>query len=175
MKFLKGTVVKHPKVDWGKGVVLEDTSGPTIKIRFEKVGLKTLSLAHIQPIPLDEPMVAETEIARLEQMGRVYIDETFKDIYDDIKSRYPDHIVVIQNGYYFEVLEADAEYFSREYGWKLYERQAGVTITGFPDQVEKAWRDLRAKNTPYILVSQLDLREGGKVQRTISEIFPDQA
>jgi hypothetical protein len=50
-----------------------------------------------------------------------------------------------------------------------------VTITGFPDQVEKAWRDLRAKNTPYILVSQLDLREGGKVQRTISEIFPDQA
>jgi hypothetical protein len=160
MKFLKGTVVKHPKVDWGKGVVLEDTSGPTIKIRFEKVGLKTLSLAHIQPIPLDEPMVAETEIARLEQMGRVYIDETFKDIYDDIKSRYPDHIVVIQNGYY---------------GWKLYERQAGVTITGFPDQVEKAWRDLRAKNTPYILVSQLDLREGGKVQRTISEIFPDQA
>ena len=174
MKYLKGSVVKHPKADWGKGVVLEDTSGPTIKIRFEKVGLKTLSLQHIEPILLDDQTVSEIEVFRLAQMDRIYIDETFKDIYDDIKSRFPSHIVVIQNGYYFEVLEEDAEYFSREYGWKLYERQAGVTITGFPDQVQKAWRDLRKKNTPYILVSQLDQREGGKVQRAITEIFSSQ-
>ena len=174
MKYLKGSVVKHPKADWGKGLVLEDTSGPTIKIRFKKVGLKTLSLQHIEPILLDDQKVSEVEVVRLAQMGRVYIDETFKDIYDDIKSRYPSHIVVIQNGYYFEVLENDAEYFSRKYGWKLYERQAGVTITGFPDQVQKAWRDLRETNTPYILVSQLDKLEGGKVVRTITEIFPCQ-
>ena len=172
MKYKKGTVVRHPKADWGKGVVLEDTNGPTIRIRFEKAGQKTLSLQHIEPIVLNDHPVDDVEVVRLEQMGRVYIDETFKDIYDNIKSRYPDHKVIIQNGYYFEVLEEDAEFFARVYGWKLYERQTGVTITGFPDQVEKAWRDLRTAKTPFIVVSQLDQREGGKVQRTITEIFP---
>ena len=172
MKYARGSVVQHPKADWGRGVVLEDTAGPTIKIQFEKAGLKTLSLKHVALVVLADEAFSARDVERLTLPGRVYIDETFKDIYDDIKSIYPEHRVIIQNGYYFEVLEADAEYFSKIYGWRLYERQPGVTITGFPDQVEKVWRHLRTDKIPFVLVSQLDQREGGKVQRRIAEIFP---
>ena len=32
-KYAKGTWVEHPTANWGKGVVLEDSDGPTAKLK----------------------------------------------------------------------------------------------------------------------------------------------
>ena len=167
-----GNIVEHPKADWGRGIVLEDSDGSTVKIGFEKVGVKTISLQYVQPIVVDTATVSDTEVKRIAEKGRVYVDEPFVDIFQDIKSKYPEHLVIIENGYYFEVFEQDAEYFSNMYGWKIYERQIDVPMTGFPDGAEKVWIELKNSHKPYVVVSQLSNPKRGNIQRTISEIFP---
>ena len=52
MQYKKGVLIKHPKMDWGRGVVLEDSNGTNVKISFEKVGVKTLSLRGFVDLPL---------------------------------------------------------------------------------------------------------------------------
>ena len=88
----KGTVIKHPTADWGKGIVLESPFNNTIQVRFEKVGLKTLSLEYVKPVILknDSP-VTEDELDRIKGKERIYLNEKFIDIFNDIKSKYPKH------------------------------------------------------------------------------------
>jgi len=172
MEYKKGNVVEHPKADWGRGIVLEDSDGSTVKIGFEKAGVKTIALQYVQPIVVDTATVSDIEVQRIAEKSRIYVDEPFVDIFQDIKSKYPEHLVIIENGCYFEVFEKDAEYFSNMYGWKIYERQIGVSMTGFPEDAKKVWNDLKNLNKPYVVVSQLPNQKRGKIQRTISEIFP---
>ena len=110
----KGTVIKHPTADWGKGIVLESAFNNTIQVRFEKVGLKTLSLEYVKPVILknDSP-VTEDELDRIKGKERIYLNEKFIDIFNDIKSKYPKHLIFIQNGYYAEILFEDAEACSK--------------------------------------------------------------
>jgi hypothetical protein len=170
--YKKGNVVKHPKADWGRGIVLEDSDGSTVKIGFEKAGVKTISLQYVQPVVVDTASVPDSEVKRIAEKSRVYIDEPFVDIIQDIKSKYPEHLVIIENGCYFEVLEQDAEYFSNMYDWKIYERQTDVPMTGFPENAKNVWIDLKNLHKPYVVVSQLPNPKRGKIQRTISEVFP---
>jgi len=172
MEYKKGNVVEHPKADWGRGIVLEDSNGATVKIGFEKVGVKELSLQYVQPNIVDTGTVSDTEVKRIAEKNRIYVDEPFVDIFQDIKSKYPEHLVIIENGCYFEVFEQDAEYFSNMYGWKIYERQIDVPMTGFPEDAKKVWVDLKNLRKPYVLVTQLPNPKRGKIQRTISEVFP---
>ena len=59
----KGTIIKHPSLDWGKGYFIENASNDIIKVCFEKVGLKTLSLKYITPIIIeDQPLATEDEL-----------------------------------------------------------------------------------------------------------------
>ena len=57
MQYKIGCVVKHPnqKLDWGIGVVLKDDDGISVQVSFASVGVKTLSLQHIQPIIIENP------------------------------------------------------------------------------------------------------------------------
>ena len=173
MEYKKGSIVKHPNNDlaWGHGVVMKDSDEITIQICFAKVGLKTLSLQHIKPILVDKTIEAETEALEIIAKNRIYVDEPFVDIFQDIKSKYPNHLVIIRNGCYFEVFEHDAEKLSKMYGWKIYERQIGFPMTGFPEDTQKIWKDLRALKIPFIVVSQLPKEVMGKIQRSISEVF----
>ena len=167
----KGTVIKHPTADWGKGIVLESAFNNTIQVRFEKVGLKTLSLEYVKPVILknDSP-VTEDELDRIKGKERIYFNEKFIDIFNDIKSKYPKHLIFIQNGYYAEILFEDAEACSKLFGFKIYERSENVQTTGVPIESKRIWEDLQQLQRPYIIVSQLD--SGGKPRRKISEIYP---
>ncbi len=171
MGYKKGNVVEHPRAEWGRGIVLEDSDGSTVKIGFEKVGVKTIALQYVQPAIVDAAIVSDTKVKRIAEKNRIYVDEPFVDIFQDIKSKYPEHLVIIENGCYFEVLEQDAEYFSNMYGWKIYERQIDVPMTGFPEDAKKVWVDLKNLGKPYLVVSQLPNPKQDKIQRAISEIF----
>ncbi len=167
----KGTVIKHPSSDWGRGVVVENFGNDTIKVRFQKVGLKTLSLKYVTPVILeDEPLVTEDELERIIETERIYFNERFVDIYNDIKSKYPKHLIFIHNGCYFEILYEDAEECSKLFGYKIYERSEGVLSTGTPIESKQIWHDLRQLHRPYIIVRQLE--SGQKPHRQISEIYP---
>lgn len=174
----KGTVIKHPSADWGKGIVLESSFNNTIKVRFERVGLKTLSLEYVKPIILEnESLVTEDELERIKGKERIYFDEKFVDIFNDIKSKYPKHLIFIQSGYYFNVLFKDAEECSNLFGWTIYEKTEGIPMTGIADGAnmelekhKKIWNNLRSLERPFIIVSQLE--SGERPHRKISEIYP---
>ena len=173
MEYKIGCVVKHPNqnLDWGMGVVLKDDDGMSVQVCFASVGVKTLSLQHIKPIIIDNPSEHAAKAKEIIAKNRVYIAESIFDIFQDIKSKYQNHLIIIQCGFYFEVLEQDAEMLSRRYGWKIYERQAGVSITGFPVTAKKIWEDLRIENIPFVVVSQLPKKGQLGIQRSISEVF----
>ena len=178
----KGTIIKHPSSDWGKGVVIENISNDIIKVSFQKVGLKTLSLKYITPIIIeDQPLATEDELDRIvgkERIKkRIYFDERFVDIFNDIKSKYPKHLVFIQNGIYFEVLFEDAEKCSKEFKWKLYEKTLNVPQTGIADfnsleLKHEIWKKLRKLQWPFVVVCQLET--GEKPHRKISKVYPEE-
>jgi hypothetical protein len=172
MVYKKGTVVNHPKADWGHGIVIEDSNGQTVKIGFEKVGIKTISLEYVKPNIIDVPSVADYEVQHIAERHRVYCREPILDIHQDIKSRYPEHLVIIENGCYFDLIAQDAEYMSNIFGYEIYRRQDGAEGAGFPTNAIEVWTDLRNLRKSYIVVSQLPERVGGNVQRSISEVFP---
>ena len=173
MEYKIGCVVKHPNqnLDWGMGVVLKDDDGMSVQVCFASVGVKTLSLQHIKPIIIDNPSEHAAKVKEIIAKNRVYIGDSFLDIFQDIKSKYPNHLIIIENGCYFEVLEQDAEMLSKRYDWKIYERQSGVSTTGFPVVTKKIWKDLRVEKIPFVLVCQLPKNERLGIQRTISEVF----
>ena len=171
MKLEEGKVVKHPKADWGYGVVLEDSDGKTVEVGFEKVGVKTLSLKHIELLVVDSTEVSKTQAEKMAAKFFIYSGEFFIDIFNDVKTKYPEHLVIIENGCYYEVLEQDAEYFSDKYEWKIYERQVGIPMTGFPVEFKWIWKKLKECDRPYVIVSQLPTQKGDEIQRSISEVF----
>lgn len=170
MKYLKGSWVEHPVEDWGKGVVLEDADELSVTISFEGVGIKTLDLRYVEPQIIRTALASEEKIEQLKASSRLYFNESFLDIYRDIKTSFPGHIVIIQNGYFFEALESDAEYFRSLFGWKIHAR-GNASVTGFPDQALSVLKKLRSLRQPFVIVSQLPPQKTGKIERQITEIF----
>ena len=174
MEYKIGCLVKHPNqnLDWGMGVVLKDDDGMSVQVCFASVGVKTLSLQHIKPIIIDNPSEHAAKAKEIIAKNRVYIGESFFDIYHDIKQKYPNHLLIIENGIYFESLEQDAKILSKKFEWKIYERQVDVSMIGFPSYFKKhVWEYLRSQNIPFVFVSQLPKNERLGIQRSISEIF----
>ena len=169
-KYAKGTWVEHPTANWGKGVVLEDSDGPTVCISFEKEGIKTIVLKYVEPRIISASLATDEQVGQLAARSRLYIDESFLDIYSDLKSKFPLHLVIIQNGYFFEILEDDAEYFRDLYGWKIHSR-GDASITGFPVEAVSVWNKLRALKQPFVVISQLPTKKTGKIERRISDLF----
>lgn len=172
MRYEKGNIIAHPNMDWGHGTIMENSDGKTIQVLFEKVGRKKLSLQHVKPILLDADLISDTNINRLEINHKIYVDISFIDIFIDIKSKYTDHLVIIENGCYYEILNEDAEYLSKLYGWTIYERQLGIPMTGFPDNAKNIWDDLVSLGKPYLIVSQLPTASNNKIKRKITEVYP---
>ena len=171
MKYEKGNIVSHPKMDWGKGIVRERGDGETVQVLFEKVGIKNLSLKHVELILLDEDSASDINLGRIDINNKIYMDKPFVDIFCEIKSYYPDYLVIIENGCYYEVLYSDADYLATLYGWTIYERQYNVPMTGFPDNAKNIWTDLESLGKPYLIVSQLP-SSGNKIKRKITKIHP---
>ncbi len=172
MIYKKGNIVSHPKMDWGQGVVMENSDEKTVEVLFEKVGRKKLSLLHVTPRLIDTTILPAIEIKRLEVNDKIYEGIHFVDIFNYVKSVYPDHLVIIENGCYFEVIEEDAQYLSQLYGWTIYERQHGVLMTGFPENAKNIWNDLVVLEKPYLIVSQLPNTDNSNIKRKIMEVYP---
>ena len=170
VKFMKDTFIKHPKADWGVGRVVADSGKDSVIAVFEKVGLKTISLSHVTPLVVNY----ESEIGRDKFNDflrlRVYFNEKFEDIYHDVKSRVPHHLVIIENGTYFEVINEDAEKCRSLYGWKVYSRAKGQALTGFPTDMKNIFFDLEDRNISYVLVSQVT-HNVKNIERQITRIF----
>lgn len=169
--FTKGDYIKHPKMDWGIGVIEGVSDKKNIDVLFEKVGRKKLSLDYITPILVDENQNVNIDFKVVESKTKVY-SGPFIDIYDDIKSVYKSHLIIIENGCYFESLQEDAEYLSNTFGYKMYEQSVGVLKTGFPLDAQKIWKDLQALGKPYIVVTQLTTQSGHNLDRMITEVYP---
>jgi len=172
MNFIKGDFIKHPKMDWGIGKV-EEVGKKTITVLFERVGRKKLSLEYVTPLLVDKTSINDSfDDDKINISTKIYT-ESFIDIYDDIKSVYKDHLVIIENGCYYEVLQEDAEYISNTYGYKIWEQSTGVSKTGFPIDAKKIWSDLEIDGKPYIVVSQLKTQSGKNIDRMVSKQYPE--
>ena len=95
---------------------------------------------------------------------------SFTKISSDIKAKYPDHLVIIQNGCFYEVINEDVDFFEDRFSYNSFERFNNL-VTGFPIFSEKVLPELRDMKKCFVLVSQLSERKNGKVQRVISEVF----
>jgi len=170
MKFSKDTFIKHPKVDWGVGRVISDSTSEFVSAIFEKVGLKTILLSHVTPLVVNY----ETEVGRNKFNDtlklRMYFDESFEDIYKDIKSKAPSHLVIIENGTYYEVINDDAEKCKEIYGWKVYSRAKNQPLTGFPIGNKNVFYDLESRKISYVLVSQLS-HNTKNIERQVDRVF----
>jgi hypothetical protein len=170
VKFSKDSFIRHPKVDWGVGRVISDSSSESVTAIFELVGIKTIMLSQVLPIVINY----ESEVGRIKFNDliklRLYFDESFQDIYNDIKSKAPKHLVIIENGAYYEVVNDDAEECRKLYGWKVYSRARNQPLTGFPVGSKNTFYDLESKKISYILVSQTS-HKTKKIERQVDRIF----
>ena len=98
------------------------------------------------------------------------VSGTFKEIIQTIKSDRPNHLVIIQNGYFYEVLDEDATFFVDRFSYNTFDWR-GTTKTGFPIHSEQIFSVLREMKQSFVLVSQLPKGEGQKVCRAISDIY----
>ena len=67
---------------------------------------------------------------------------SFTKISSDIKEKYPDHLVIIQNGCFYEVINEDVDFFEDRFSYNSFERFNNL-VTGFPILSEKVFPELR--------------------------------
>jgi len=98
------------------------------------------------------------------------VSGTFKEIINIIKKKRPNHLVIIQNGYFYESLDKDADFFVNKFGYNSYFHN-NSRKTGFPVNAKKVFHSLRGLMQPYVIVSQLPRQMGQKVQRAITDVY----
>lgn len=94
------------------------------------------------------------------------------DIVKDLKLDYPDHIVFVQNGFFWEVYEDDADVCSRVFGWKIASHGTGHNFTGVPTNAYKFKERLEDEGLSYVMVAQTEYPSTtGYVERAPAELF----
>ena len=172
--YKKGQLIVHPnRPEWGIGVVIKDSDGSVLNVSFEVDGTKVLSLEYIEPEIVESVPISEVEFKRRVEKYRIYVDEPFIDIYEDLKSKYPSHLVIIEKGMWYRMLEEDALFFQKEFKYQIVEHAIDVIGAGFPSWfLEGLTKKLRKLKIPYLIVSQLPNPNNLKWQRKVSEVFP---
>ena len=178
MSYAKGDLVEHPTLDWGRGLILRDSDGRVVYAHFEKVGAKTLDLRYVALVSVGDDAVAgsnvESDKNKLSIMSQSYTGDRFVDIYTDLKSKLPDHLVLIQSGFFYEILEDDAEYCREKFDWVAYTRGGAELAVGFPINGLGVFEELRQAEKPFVVVSQVATTKTGDIERQVSEIFNGQ-
>lgn len=78
---------------------------------------------------------------------------SLKFLWQSLKHRYPNHLILIQVGAFFEVYENDAVYFEKEFGLRKYQR-GGFSVVGFPViALEKYILEIKDTQS-YVVVSE---------------------
>lgn len=113
-------------------------------------------------------VISESEQTKANDWNMV--SGTFKEIKQDIKNDRPHHLVIIQNGYFYDVLGEDATFFVDRFSYNPYDLN-GVIRAGFPIHSKKVFSDLREMKQSFVLVSQLPKGGSQKVRRAISDVY----
>ena len=173
-QYKKGQLIKHlNRPEWGIGVVIKDSESTLLNVSFEIAGTKVLSLEYVEPEIVESSPISEVEFKKLIEKDRIYVDEPFIDIYHDLKSKYPKHIVIIEKGMWYRMLEDDALFFQKEFKYQIVEHAIDVIGAGFPTWFLKSLKTkLKKLEIPYLIVSQLPNPNNAKWQRKVSEKFP---
>ena len=87
-----------------------------------------------------------------------------KNIKDILKSEFGVELVIIQCGYFFEVIEEDAELFHRNFNFKLHHCGGcrPYQVTGFPKRewlLNKYLNILDERKINYAILEQIDVRD----------------
>ena len=85
-----------------------------------------------------------------------------KGIKDILKGEFNLDLVLIQVGFYIEVIEEDADYFHKEFDFELHDAggRRSYNVTGFPKQhLDKYLEILDERKIWYAVVEQIDVGE----------------
>lgn len=89
-----------------------------------------------------------------------------------IKSDFPNHIVFIQNGYFWETYDEDARICSSIFGWKVADRGLNGVFTGVPTNARKFIQRLQEMGVSFVFVKQAEYPSPTKeVERIVSDLF----
>jgi len=149
-------------IDYGTGEVVEFSD--TVKSSLKVIAATFECRERCQQIS----NISESEQSKTKDWDLVR--GTFKEIIRTIKNDRPNHLVIIQNGYFYEALDEDATFFVDRFSYNTFDWR-GTTKTGFPIHSENVFSDLREMKQPFVLVSQLPKDEGQKVRRAISDVY----
>jgi DNA mismatch repair ATPase MutS len=101
------------------------------------------------------------------KIGEIFRSSKPLDIHEELKREYPEHIIFIRCGFYYEVWFEDAEKCQDIFDWDIGQR-GGKSFSGVGKQGIRAITEkLEGQKIPYILVEQVKMnntveREFGK-------------
>jgi len=88
----------------------------------------------------------------------------------NLKSRFPNHLSIVQFGNFYQVYDEDATFFINNFSRDSFTRYNKL-ITGFPTFSTKYFSDLKGMEKSFVRVDQLSEKKNGKIQRAITEIY----
>ena len=88
----------------------------------------------------------------------------------NLKSRFPNHLVIVHFGHYYQIYDEDATFFANYFSLNTFKKYNKLTA-GFPTFSKKYFSDLRGMEKSFVRVDQLSEKKNGKIQRAISEIY----
>jgi DNA mismatch repair ATPase MutS len=99
--------------------------------------------------------------------GDIGIQRQIRDI---LKSKFSFDLVIMQFGYYYTVIEEDADFFNKEFKFKL--SQPGnytYYVTGFPLESRQKYIDkLKSSNKQYCLLDQYQVENKNEIYRVVN-------
>jgi DNA mismatch repair ATPase MutS len=90
-------------------------------------------------------------------------------LFEQLKTKFPEHILFIQNGRFYELYGSDARECNNLFGWKIIEK-CGLDFTGVPHWSLKFKEKLKSLNKSFIIVESYI--ENEYLKRKVVEISP---
>ena len=88
----------------------------------------------------------------------------------NLKSRFPNHLVIVHFGYYYQIYDEDATFFANYFSLNTFKKYNKLTA-GFPTFSTKYFSNLRDMEKSFVRVDQLSEKKNGMIQRAITEIY----
>ena len=88
----------------------------------------------------------------------------------NLKSKFPNHLVIVHFGYYYQIYDEDATFFANYFSLNTFKKYNKLTA-GFPAFSTKYFSNLRDMEKSFVRVDQLSEKKNGMIQRAITEIY----
>ena len=97
-----------------------------------------------------------------------------KSIKDDLKNNHSFDLVIIQVGFYFNIIEEDAIFFQKEYQFEIHDGggSRSYEVAGFPKGAIGKWvNKLKNQNISFCVVQQQEEKISGYTVREVTDEF----